>query len=147
MAFKPFANLFGSKKQKSNTPLADNQKIIIKALYVLAFSPEKMDQKTLMTVIHLADEMLKNKNATFKQRMEEWALSKTRIEASNTEYIAEFHTPAGMQTLMMGWLKNQYKVMFNPTTGDNFFLHGMRDPQGRENFILFYFDVDYTKTL
>jgi hypothetical protein len=141
--FKQLLNQFGFIRQFADQILDENREISIKALYVLAFTPEKMDQNTLMTVTHLADEMLRAKNPVFKRRMEEWVASNTPIEIANIQYIATMHTPTSMQTLLMDWLKKQYNVTFNPTAGNDFFLHGMRDSQGKENFILFYFDIEW----
>src|SRR5687768_13964864 len=113
----------------------------IKALYIVAFTPAKMDRNELMSVTHLATDKLKAKNPIFKQRMEAMP-PKTRLEITNTEFIAAMHTPTNMQTLMSDWLKKQYNVTFNPTPDDNFFLHGMRDPRGRQSILLFYFDIE-----
>ena len=52
------------------------------------------------------------------------------------------HTPQTMQTSLAGWIQNQYNVTFHPVIGQTFFPQGTRDPQGRDNFFLFYFDVE-----
>lgn len=113
----------------------------IKALYIVAFTPAKLDRNELMSVTHMATDKLKAKDPLFKQRMEEMP-PKTRLEITNAEFNPAVHTPTNMQTLMGDWLKNQYNVNFNPTPDNNFFLHGMRNPQGRQNIFLFYFDIE-----
>ncbi len=113
----------------------------IKGLYIMAFTPEKLAPEKLKHVTHMADGMIRAKNPTFKQLMEEQMAPKTRIEIANIEYIPIMHTPQTMQTTMMGWLKKRYGVTFEPVLEKNFFPHGMKDPQGRENYILFYFDM------
>jgi hypothetical protein len=114
----------------------------IKGLYIMAFTPEELGTEKLKYVTHVADGMLRAKNPTFKQLMEQQMAPKTRIEIANIQYIPLMHTPQGMQTTLMGWLKKTYNVTFAPTVEKNFFPHGMRDPQGRETYILFYFDMD-----
>jgi hypothetical protein len=49
------------------------------------------------------------------------------------------HTQQVMQSTLAGWLQNE-NVTSDFRIGDNFFPYGIRDPQGRENYILFYFD-------
>ena len=100
-----------------------------------------MGNDTLIALFRMASDRLKEKDTTFKERMENWANSKSRAEISNIQYSAMMHTPESMQTSMMGWLKRQYNIAFKPVTGSNFFVHGMGDPEGRENIFLFYFDV------
>jgi len=51
------------------------------------------------------------------------------------------HTPQTMQAALMGWLENLYNMAYKPTEDKNFFPHRMKDPQGKEIFILFYFDL------
>jgi hypothetical protein len=118
-----------------------NKDLRVKAIYIMAFTPEKMAPKTLQAVTYMAGDMLKAKDPAFKRLMERLA-PQTPIEIANLQYIAVFHTPQTMQNSMMGWLKKQYNVTCDPVAGSNFFPHGMRDPQGRENFILFYFDIE-----
>jgi hypothetical protein len=113
-----------------------------KALYVLTFTPEQMDRFALMRMTHLAGEKLKAQNPIFKKRIEEEMSSKTRTEIGNLQYDPNVHTPTSMQTSMNEWLKKQYNVSFHPTSESNFFVHGMKDPQGKENFLLFYFDME-----
>ena len=69
-AFMKLLNLFSVIRQFADQKLDENRKAIIKGLYVLAFTPEKMDQKTLMTVTQLADGMLRNKNSAFKRMLD-----------------------------------------------------------------------------
>ncbi len=42
-----------------------------------------------------------------------------------------------MQATFAGWMKN-INAAFDPKPGVNFFAHGMKDPQGEDNFVLFY---------
>jgi hypothetical protein len=113
----------------------------IKGLYIMAFTSEELEPEKLNIVTHVADNMLRAKNPTFKALMEERMAPKTRIEIANLKHVPIMHTPQTMQTTMMGWLKRQYGVAFKPVIEKNFFPHGMRDPQGRENYFLFYFDI------
>ena len=46
-----------------------------------------------------------------------------------------------MQTSMMGWLERQYNIVATPVAGSNFFMHGVRDSEGKEKVFLFYFDT------
>jgi hypothetical protein len=134
-------NRFGVIQQFADQILKPHIDTRIKALYVVAFTPAKMDQNELMSVTHLAMDKLKAKDSLFKQRVKEMP-PEARLEITNLEFIPAVHTPANMQTLMGDWLKNQYNVTFNPTPDNNFFLHGMRNPQGRQNIFLFYFDME-----
>jgi hypothetical protein len=113
----------------------------IKGLYIMAFTPEELEPEKLKHVTHIADRMLKAENPTFKQLMEEKMEPKTPIEIANIQHVAIMHTPQTMQTALMGWLKNKYDVIYEPTVKKNFFPHGMRDPKGREAYVLFYFDM------
>jgi hypothetical protein len=113
----------------------------INGLYIMAFTPEELEPEELKYVTHVADGMLRAKDSTFKQLMEEKMAAKTRVEVVNIQHVANIHTPQTMQTSLMGWLESRYNVTFEPTVQKNFFPHGMRDPQGRETYILFYFDM------
>jgi hypothetical protein len=123
-----------SVSEKKDTPSVER-------LYIMAFTPEELEPEKLKHVALVADGMMRAKNRTFKQLMEEQMGPKTRIEIANVQYLPIMHTPQTMQATMMGWLKRQYGVTFKPVVDKNFFPHGMRDPQGRENYILFYFDM------
>ncbi len=111
-----------------------------KGLYILAFTPEKLAPENLKATVKAAEGMLKAKNVAFKQLMEQMP-PQTRIEIANVQHVPIMHTPQTMQTTLMGWLKNSYQLAYHPTVDKNFFPHGMKDPQGKENFILFYFDL------
>ena len=113
----------------------------IKALYVMAFTPEKMNQDSVQALTQEAVDQLKRKNLAFKQRFE-GMLPQVRLEMTSTEFIPATHTPKNMQTLMSEWLRQQHIVSFKPKEEDNFFFHGMRNPQGRQNIFLFYFDFE-----
>jgi hypothetical protein len=140
----PFGQLlerFHFIRQSGDQLLDGNRTDKLKALYVLAFTPRKMDRNELLPVVFMAVDRLKGKNPTFKQRMEEMA-PRAPIEINNTEFIPATHTPTNMQTLMSEWVKRQYNVNFNPTPESNFFLHGMRSPEGKQHIFLFYFDME-----
>jgi hypothetical protein len=94
----------------------------------------------LKAVVQVADRMLRAKNPAFKQLMEEEMAPRTPIEIANLQHMAVFHTPQTMQATLAGWLKHKYNVPYEPVVGKNFFPHGMRDAQGKENYVLFYFD-------
>jgi hypothetical protein len=131
-------NLFKRYKKKSEKD--QSQVTQIKAVYVMAFTPSKLEGPALMGVGKIAGDMLKGKNANFRLLEEQLTNSKTPMHFANLEYNAIMHTPQTMQTTLGGWLKNQYQIAFRPVIGKNFFPHGMKDPQGRDNFVLFYFD-------
>lgn len=111
----------------------------LQAVYMMAFTPEKMDNGMLMAVCQMAADRLAAKSPAFAQRMN--LLSKdTRMNMSNQLYAENMHTPQNMQLTLEGWLHNN-QVVTDMRFGDNFFPHGMRDPKGRENFFLYYFDL------
>lgn len=113
----------------------------IKGLYVMAFTPGKMDQDSLQRLTNEAVNRLKAKNLPFKQRFE-GKPPQVGLEMTNTEFNPAMHTPKNMQSLMSEWLGQQYNVTFKPKEDDSFFFHGMRNPQGRQNIFLFYFDFE-----
>lgn len=111
----------------------------LQTVYMMAFTPNKMENDALIGVCRLASDMLSAKDKAFAQRM--GLISKTtRMTFSNQLYISTMHTPQNMQTTLGGWVKNE-KAPFAPILGDTFFAHGMRDPKGMENFVLFYFHI------
>jgi hypothetical protein len=67
---------------------------------------------------------------------------RARLEISNPEFNPAVHTPTNMQTLIGEWLQKQFNVACHPIPDNNLFLHGMRNPQGRQNIFLFYFDIE-----
>jgi hypothetical protein len=113
----------------------------IKALYVMAFTPEKMNQDSVQALTQEALDQLKRKNLAFKQRFE-GKLPQVHLELTSTELIPATHTPKNMQTLMSEWLRQQFNLTFKPKEDENFFFHGMRNPQGRQNIFLFYFHFE-----
>lgn len=114
-----------------------------KALYVLALTARKLAPAELQAVVHIADEMLTEKSARFAEIMSGEMRPDSRIEIANIVYAGPvIHTPHAMQSSMSGWLNKRYGVLFHPVVGHTFFPHGMRDPQGRENYFLFYFDME-----
>jgi hypothetical protein len=115
----------------------------VKTLFILTFTADPMNPETLRSVVSFADNMLQRKNPAFASIMQEQMLPGSRIEIANIQYAGpSMHTPENMQTTLQGWLKRQYNVEFRPEINQNFFPQGMRDPQGRDNFFLFYFDME-----
>ena len=112
----------------------------LQTFYIMAFTPEKMENNMLMGVCKMASDRLAAKDKAFAQRT---ALigKTTRITFSNQLHSPMMHTPQNMQATLGGWLKNE-NVPFNPVLGETFFVFGMKDPQGRENFFLFYFHME-----
>lgn len=111
---------------------------VLKTVYMMAFTPEKMDTNMLMAVCQMAADRLAAKDSTFAQRMGT-ADKDTRWTFSNQLFAENMHTPQTMQMTLQGWLKNENKPS-ELRFGDNFFPHGIRDPKGRENYFLFYLD-------
>jgi hypothetical protein len=110
----------------------------LQTLYMMTFTPEKMDKDALMGMCQAATQMLSAKNQAFARRMNMLDDS-TRMIFSSQLFALTMHTPQTMQTTLAGWLSRETDS-FAPRLGDNFFPHGMRDSKGRENYILFYFD-------
>jgi hypothetical protein len=113
----------------------------IKALYVMAFTPEKMDQDPLRALTQEAVNHLKGKNPAFKQRFE-GKPPQAQLQIGNIQFLPFTHTPKNMQALMSEWLMQQHNVTFKPKEDESYFFHGMRNPQGRQNIFLFYFDFE-----
>ena len=111
----------------------------LQSVYMMAFTPEKMDNNTLMAVCQMAADRLCAKDATFAQRMSMLG-PQSQLKLANQLHMPTMHTPQSMQSTLDAWLANE-KTSFAPRIGDNFFPFGIRDPQGRENYILFYFDL------
>jgi hypothetical protein len=144
--FRPVLDRFAVIRQAAEQVLEERRTLQaytskIKALYVMAFTPEKMDQDSLQTWTQEAVDQLKRKDLAFKQRFE-GLLPQVRLERTSTEFIPATHTPKNMQTLMSEWLRLQHNVSFKPKEEENFFFHGTRNPQGRQNIFLFYFDFE-----
>jgi hypothetical protein len=108
-------------------------------VYIMAFTSEQMAASVLQGLARLAQQQLSAKDPVFQQRFADALAIKGRIEISQQLFSPMMHTPQTMQTTLMGWLKEQYDAVFVPTVGENFFPHGMRDPQGKPDFVLFYF--------
>ena len=113
----------------------------IKGLYVLTFTAEEMEEEELKPVLSIAEQALK-KNKTDFAKLWEFVQEDTTKDVDNKLYNAEMHNPQTMQVAMDTWLIGKYGVSFKPDFEKNFFPHAMRDPQGRENFFLYYFDVE-----
>lgn len=115
----------------------------VKALYIMALTTEVMPADALKPIVKLAEEMLKRKNPIFAQLMDEQIGPETMIHIANVQYAGPIlHTPQTMQATLAGWIKNQHNVIYRPVVDQNFFPHGMRDSQGRENYFLFYFEME-----
>ena len=112
----------------------------IKGVYVLTFTAETMDDETLNPVLGIATEMLQKKHDPFGKLWD--AIDDETLKRSgNYLYNADMHNPQTMQVAMDTWLIGQHDVKFEPEFGENFFPHAMRDPQGRENYFLYYFEL------
>ena len=112
----------------------------IKGLYVMAFTPDAWGPDKLKEVGKIADGMLRDKDATFKQMMESDMAPNTRLDLTSVQYAPFMNTPEWMQTMFMGWLKKK-NVDFKPVPGKNLFTHGMKDPDGKEVIFFFYFEM------
>jgi hypothetical protein len=115
----------------------------IKGVYVLTFTAETMDDDALNPVLNIAATMLHEKHTSFANLWDA-ANEETLMKSGNYLYNADMHNPQTMQVAMDTWLIGQHDVKFEPEFGENFFPHAMRDPQGRENYFLYYFDVEET---
>ena len=113
----------------------------IKAVYVLTFTAEAMNNDALAPVLKIAEIMLQEKNTGFS-KLWEGVQEDPPKKSGNYLYNAEMHNPQTMQVAFDTWLIGQHDVKFEPEFGETFFPHAMRDPQGRENFFLFYFDLE-----
>lgn len=139
--FLPLIERFRYIHQFADQISEESHKPDIKALYVVAFTPEELDQDRLVPLVFFASDRLKAINPTFRRRMEQMA-SKTPMKMVSIKHFPRVHTPKSMQTSMNAVLKKQ-NVAFNPIPDDNFFVHGMTDPQGKENYFLFYADMEW----
>ena len=117
------------------------KRIQINGLYVLTFTAEAMNEDVLSPVLGIAEKMLQEKNAGFA-KLWKAVNEETLKKSGNYLYNAEMHNPQTMQVAFDTWLIGQHDVKFEPEFGENFFPHAMRDPQGRENYFLYYFDID-----
>jgi hypothetical protein len=113
----------------------------IKGLYILTFTAEEISTEALKSVIPIADKMLKEKNPAFAA-LHQSIQEDTPLHTSNRVYDSSLHNPHTMQVSFDTWLMGQHKAKFEPSFDENFFPHAMRDPQGRENYFLYYFDVE-----
>ncbi len=113
----------------------------IKGLYVLTFTAETISKDALAPVLEIAEKMLQEKNAEFA-KLRAAMQEDTPKESGNYLYNAEMHNPQTMQIAFDTWLIGQHDVKFEPEFGETFFPHAMLDPQGRENYFLYYFDLE-----
>jgi hypothetical protein len=111
----------------------------LQSVYMMAFTPEKVETNILMSLCQMAADRLAAKDKTFAQRMS-MLTQDTRLTCSNQLFAINMHTPENMQLTLKDWLKNENQPS-ELRFGDNFFPYGMRDPKGRENYFLFYFDI------
>lgn len=127
------------KKQTPSTT-EKSQTAPTNSLYVLAFTASDMDQDMLLDSYQLVCQRLEEKDPIFKKHLDAWIESKSQLMLARVQYAANMHTPETMQTSLEGWLKGQYNIVATPVAGRNFFMHGVRDDQGKEKVFLFYFD-------
>lgn len=113
---------------------------VLKTVYVMAFTPAKMEGNALIGMCKAAGDMLAAKDPVFARHMAQVGKS-TPMKFSNQLFVSTMHTPQSMTATFGGWLKNE-KVPFTPAVGQTFFPHGMRDAKGAEHFILFYFVLE-----
>lgn len=113
----------------------------VHGVYVLTFTAESMDDETLNPVLEIAANMLREKHKSFA-KLWEVIDEETLMKSGNHPYNPDMHNPQTMQLAMDTWLIGQHDVKFEPEFGETFFPHAMRDPQGRENYFLYYFDVE-----
>ena len=115
----------------------------VKAIYILAVTPKKMPVELLKSVLHVSDGILIQHNPAFARLMKEQTLPGTKIEAANIEYAGPImHTPQALQFTLAGWIKKQYGVEYKPQVGVNFFPHALRDTAGKDNYFLYYFEMN-----
>ncbi len=112
----------------------------IKGLYIFTFTADAMSEADLKPVLQIAEKMLREKHAAFT-KLSEAMRETTPLQIGNQPYNAEMHNPQTMQIALDTWLIGHHDVKFEPEFNENFFPHAMRDPQGRENYFLYYFDV------
>lgn len=113
----------------------------VNGVYVLTFTAESMDDETLNPVLEIAATMQQEKHKSFA-RLWELVNEETLMKSGNQLYNPDMHNPQTMQLAMDTWLIGQHGVKFEPEFGETFFPHAMSDPQGRENYFLYYFDVE-----
>ena len=115
----------------------------VKGLYILALTAEILSPDTLKSVVQIGDDMLREKNRAFAHLLGEQMHPDTPIIVANILFAgALMHTLQTMQAALIGWLEVQHNVECTPAINHSFFPHGMRDPQDRENFLLYYFDME-----
>lgn len=112
----------------------------LKSVYVMAFTPTKMDNNALIGMCRAAGDMLAAKDPVFASRMAMMGKT-TPMKFSNQLFVSTMHTPQTMTATFGGWMKKE-NTPFTPAVGDTFFPHGMRDAKGKEHFILFYFVME-----
>ena len=129
------------RKPEILTVSTNHELLNVKGLYVMVFAPEKQEAEKLKEITEVADRMLREKDLNFKQLIEQQMASNTKMNITGVQYAPLMHTPQSMQTTLMGWLKKAHNVEFKPLLGKTFFPHGMKQPDGNETFIFFYFDM------
>ncbi len=114
---------------------------VVKSLYILTLTAETMAEDALKPVLAIAEKMLQEKSSAFA-KLRASMQEDTPLQIGNQPYNAELHNPQTMQIALDTWLIGQHGVKFEPEFNENFFPHAMRDPQGRENYFLYYFDLE-----
>ena len=112
---------------------------MLKTVYIMAFAPSKLQDSSLVEMCRASSAMLSAKDENFNRKMGLMDRS-TRMTFSNQLYSPIMHTPQVMMSTLGGWLKNE-NAPFDPKTGENFFVHGLKDANGAENFVMYYFEL------
>ena len=134
--------MFDRSQEKIITDPTFSSELRIKGIYILSITAEALEAEQMIPIVHMADDMLRNKNATFVAMMEKASEMNTPIEIANIQYAGPiFHTPQTMQESLASWIRDKYNVIYQPILWQTFFPQRTRDSQGRDNFFLFYFDA------
>lgn len=119
---------------------ADSALPAVKVAYVMVFTPEKLSTQDLYDGVRNASEWLKEHNDRFNAIANEQMHSKTQNFAINPQYAGPMiHTPQAMQMQFFSWLKKNAGIT---PTSENFFAMGMANTRSKDNFFLFYFDME-----
>lgn len=129
-----------AKEEKAQAP-AEKKLPPIKAMYVLAFTQPKLDNANLQAAVKSAENLLKEKQPDFKRILETQMAPQSMVHIANVEYVPLMHSNDSMVTSLQGWLKNQFDEVFYPVQNINFFTQSLRDGQGKDHMVLFYFVV------
>ncbi|MBI5841817.1 MAG: hypothetical protein HZB19_17145 [Chloroflexi bacterium] len=109
----------------------------LQALYVMAFSPEKLENKQLISLTRAAADELAENDKVFAKLMGMLS-AKTAINFSNQQHVSTMQTMQVMHTTFSGWMENE-NVPFEPRLNETFFAKHFTDIQGIEHYILYFF--------